>query len=95
MLSWAATNSAGIENRTNCENTGAITVNGFGVAAEVSACDGSAEAQSRPSATMAAKVLAIELMAGASLRIHGGSSPGHVSVKYLSRCEGCWRCTAG
>jgi hypothetical protein len=59
VLSCTATNSAGIENRTNCENTGATTVNGFGGAAGVSACDSAAEAQSRPSATMAANVFAL------------------------------------
>lgn len=62
MFSDAVTNFAGIENRTNCPNTGEITVNDEGTG--LSARDGMAEAPSRPIATRAEKFLTSISFAG-------------------------------
>src|SRR5258708_13516156 len=56
-------NFVGIENRTSWPNTGEITVNDAGAAAGLSACEGMAEAASKPIATMAANFVGAELIA--------------------------------
>src|SRR5665213_3567856 len=56
-------NVDGIDSRTNWPNTGEITVNEAGAVAGVSACDGCADVQSRPTATATENGPGTEFMA--------------------------------